>query len=177
MWLFTSFLLSHLILLPQPSAEVQNQYLQPSTHRSGNWDKSSVLGRPVNPSGNPTFPWFHTAKMSFCGTGRVSLVLCGNVIQLIQLSAIQLVNSRTMATLKSVDALFVRSGLCAAPGFLSRGSKIGKRTHCTVSKLLEANIPWVSCPGAGKEELLQTHEVFGDTVSERTTAAAPCARP
>lgn len=77
------------------------------------------------------------------GQRRVSLVLCRNVIQLIQLSpsATLLVNSRIMATSKSVDALLVRSGLCAAPGFLSCGSKMGKRTHCAVSKLLEANIP------------------------------------
>lgn len=69
-----------------------------------------------------------------------------------------------MATSKSVDALLVGGG--SAPGFLSCGSKIGKRTHWTVSKLWQANIPWVLSPGAGKEELLQTHEVFGDTVSE-----------
>lgn len=35
-----------------------------------------------------------------------------------------------------------------------------------MSKLWEANIPWVLSPGAAKEELLQTHEVFGDPVSE-----------
>lgn len=78
-----------------------------------------------------------------------------------------------MATSKSIDALLVRSGLCAAPGFLSCGSKIEKRRHCTVSKLWEANIPCVLSSGAGKEELLQTHEVFGDNVSECTHCCSP----
>lgn len=86
--------------------------------------------------------WVHTVKMRCCGTRRASLVMCRNLIQQrIQLSpgATQHLSSRIMAALKPVNPPLEGSRLCSAPGFLSCGSKIGRRKHRSVSKLWEAN--------------------------------------
>lgn len=106
-------------------------------------------------------------------------MLCRNVIKQhiqLSLSAIQLVNSRIMATSKSVDALLVRGGLCAVPGFLSCGSKIGKRTHplciyCvqTVGSKHSLELERGSCS--------KPMRCLGTLLVSEPTAAAPCAHP
>lgn len=100
----------------------------------------------ADPRSHPLTPhpsaWFHTAKMGCCGTRRASPVTCRNVIQqCIQLSpgATQCVSSKIMVVSKICKPPFLGSRLCSAPGFLSYSSKIGRRKHCMVSKLWEAN--------------------------------------
>lgn len=100
----------------------------------------------ADPCSRPLTPhpaaWFHTAKMSCCGTKRASLVTCRNrTQQRMQLSpgATQHVSSRIMPASKSVNPTLAGSRLCSTPGFLSHGSKIGRRRHCAVSELWEVN--------------------------------------